>query len=90
MIPTRSATHYSISLWAFLVFVHGVAFTMIDQTMHFTLNLVEVTVTLHIITVILLHIVHLIMEVLLFLPPLLHLLRDQVRNIVEAVVQGPL
>jgi hypothetical protein len=71
MIPTGGATHYWIPLWAFLVSIHGVAFTMTDGTMHFTLNLVKVTRTIHII--IRLYIIHLITEALLLPPPLPHL-----------------
>jgi hypothetical protein len=72
-IPTCGATHSSVPFWPFLMSIHGVAFTMTDRTMYFILYLVEVTRTIHIIAVTLLHIVHLITEALLLSSPLLHL-----------------
>jgi hypothetical protein len=59
-----------------------VAFTVTDGTMYFIFYLIEVTRTIHIITVTLLHIVHLIMEVLLLPSPLLNLSHGHVRDIV--------
>jgi hypothetical protein len=90
MISTSGAMHSWIPLWASLVSINGVMFTMTDGTMHFTLNLDEVTGTIHIIVVTLLHIVHLVMEVLLLSPPLPHLSHGHIRYIVEPVIQGPL
>jgi hypothetical protein len=63
---------------------------MTDGTMHFTINLVEVTESIHIIVVTLLHIIYLVTEALLLPHPLLHLSRDHVRYIVDPVIQGPL
>jgi hypothetical protein len=62
--------------------IHGAAFTVIDGTMYFIFYLIEVTRTIHIITVTLLHIVHLVTEALLLLSPLLHLSHGHVRDIV--------
>jgi hypothetical protein len=89
-IPTRSAMHSSVPLWPFLVSIHGVAFTMADETMYCILNFIEVTQTIHIIVVTLLHVVHLVTEVLLLPSPLPHLLCGYVRYIVRPIIQRPL
>jgi hypothetical protein len=81
MIPTHSTTCSSVPLWPFLISIYGVAFTMADGTMYFLFYLVEVTRTIHIIIVTLLHIIHLIIETLL-LSPLSHLSHGHVRYIV--------
>jgi hypothetical protein len=58
--------------------------------MYFSLHLVEVTQTIHIIAVTLLHIVHLITESLLLLSPLLHLLHGHILYIVLPLIHWPL
>jgi hypothetical protein len=59
IIPTHDATRSSVPLWFLVVSMHGVAFTMIDGTIYYILNLVEVNEIVHIIVVTLLHSVHL-------------------------------
>jgi hypothetical protein len=90
MIPTRGATRSSVPLWPFLMSTHGVAFTMANGTIYFILYLVEVTWTIHIIVVTLLHIVHLIMEALLLPSSLPHLSHGHVQYIVWPVIQRSL
>jgi hypothetical protein len=90
MIPTRGATHSSVPLWPFLMSIHGVPFIMVDGIMYFILYLVEVTQTIHIIAITLLHIIHPIMEALLLPSPLSHLSHDQVRCIVRLLIHQPL
>jgi hypothetical protein len=89
MIPTCGATHSSIPFLSFLMSIHGVAFTMIDRIMYFILHLIEVTKTIHIIVVTLLHIVHLVTKPLLP-SPLLDLSHGHVRYIVQPIIQQPL
>jgi hypothetical protein len=89
-IPTHDATHYAVPLCSLLMSTHGVPFTKADGTIYFILYLVEVTRTIHIIVVTLLHIIHLITEALLLLPPLSHLLHDHVRYIVQSLIHRPL
>jgi hypothetical protein len=60
MIPTRDTMCSWVPLWLFLMSIHGVAFTVADETMYFIFYLVEVTGIIHIIVVTLLHVVHLI------------------------------
>jgi hypothetical protein len=62
--------------------IHGVAFTVIDGIMYFIFHLIEVTRSIHIITVTLLHIVHLIKEALLLPSPLPYLSHGHIRDIV--------
>jgi hypothetical protein len=71
-ISTRGTTRPWVPLWPLLMSIHGVAFTVTDGTMYFIFHLVEVTRTIHIIVVTLLHIVHLVMEALLLPSPLPH------------------
>jgi hypothetical protein len=89
-VPIRGATCSSVPLWLFLVSIHGVTFTVADGTMYFVLNLVEVTKTMHIIVITLLHIVHLVMEALLLLPTLPQFSRGHIRYIVYTDIQWPL
>jgi hypothetical protein len=63
--------------------IHGVAFTVTNGTIYFSLYLVEVTQTIHIIVVTLLYIVNLITEALLLPSPLPHLSHGHVRYIVH-------
>jgi hypothetical protein len=90
MISTHGATCPWVPLWSLLMSIHGVAFTVTDETMYFILDLVEVTRIIHIIVVTLLHIVHLIMEVLLLLSPLPHLLHGHICYIVLPLIHRPL
>jgi hypothetical protein len=89
-IPTRGATRPWVSLWSFLMSIHGVTFTMADRTIYFISYLVKVTQTIHIISVTLLHIVHLVMELLLLISPLLDLSHGHVQYIVHPIILRPL
>jgi hypothetical protein len=89
-ISTHGATRSWVPLWPLLMSIHGVAFTVTDGTMYVILHLVEVTRTIHIIVVTLLHISHLIMEALLLPSPLPHLLHDHVWYIVLPLIHQPL
>jgi hypothetical protein len=71
-----------VPLRPLLISIHGVAFTVTDGTMYIIFHLIEVTRTIHIITVTLLHIVHLVTEALLLPSPLPHLSHGHVRDIV--------
>jgi hypothetical protein len=90
MIPTHSTTCTLVPLWPFLMSIHGVALPMADGIMYFILYLVEVTPIMHIITVTLLHFIHLVMEVLLLPYPLTHLSHGHVWYIVRPIIQQPL
>jgi hypothetical protein len=70
--------------------IHGVAFTVTDGTMYFILDLVEATQTIHIIAITLLHIIHLVTEVLLLPSPLPHLLHGHIWYIVLPLIHRPL
>jgi hypothetical protein len=87
MIPTRGATKSLVPLWPFLVSIHGVVFTMTDGTIYFILNLVEVTETIHITIITLLHIIYLITEVLLLSPPPPYLSHGHVWYKVQIIIQ---
>jgi hypothetical protein len=73
MTSSCSVTRPWVPLWPLLMSIHGVAFTVTDGTMYFYFHLIEVTRTIHIITVTLLHIIHLVTEAFLLLSPLSHL-----------------
>jgi hypothetical protein len=90
MIPTRGATCTWVPLWPFLMSIHGVAFTVADRTIYFIFYLVEVTQTIDIIVVTLLHIIHLVTEVLLLMSPLSDLLHGHVWYIVHPVIHQSL
>jgi hypothetical protein len=90
MIPTHGVTHPWVPLWPFLMSIYGVAFTMADETMYLIFYLVEVTRTIHIISVTLLHIIHLITEPLLLTSTLPDLLHGHVRYIVHPIILRPL
>jgi hypothetical protein len=79
-----------VPLWPFLMSIHGDAFSMTYRTTYFIFYLVEVTRTIHIISVTLLHIVHLVMESLLLTSPLPGLSHDHIRYIVHPVILRPL
>jgi hypothetical protein len=87
MIPIRGATQPWVPLWPFLMSIHGVTFPMAYKTMHFIFYLVKVTQIIHIISVTLLHIVHLITEPLLLTSPLLDISHGHVRFIVHLLTQ---
>jgi hypothetical protein len=70
--------------------IHGVTFTTTDGIMYFILDLVKVTRTIYIITVTLLHIIHLITKVLLLSSLLSHLSHGHVRYIVLPLIHRPL
>jgi hypothetical protein len=73
-----------------LMSIHGVAFTVTDGTIYFIFHLVEVTRTIHIITVTLLHIVHLVTEALLLPSSLPHLSHGHIWDIVLPPIHRPL
>jgi hypothetical protein len=87
---SRGGTHPWVPLRPLLMSIHGVAFTVTDGTMYFIFYLIEVTRTIHIITVTLLHIVHLVMEALLLPSPLSHLSHGHVWDIVLPPIHRPL
>jgi hypothetical protein len=89
-IPTRGTTRLWVSLWPYLMSIHGVTFIIADGTTYFIFNLVEVTRTIHIISVTLLHIIHLVREPLLLTSPLSDLSHDHVRYIVHPIILRPL
>jgi hypothetical protein len=90
MISTHGATHPWVPLWPLLMSIHGVAFTVTHRIMYSILDLVEVTRTIHIIVITLLHIVPLIMEALLLPSPIPHLSHNHVRCIVLPLIHRPL
>jgi hypothetical protein len=89
-IPTRGATRSWVPIWPLLMSIHSVTFIMVDGTTYFIFNLVEVTRIIHIISVTLLHIIHLVMELLLLTSPLPDLSHDHVRYIVHPIILWPL
>jgi hypothetical protein len=89
-IPTHGTTCSWVSLWPFLISIHGVAFTVADETMYFIFYLVEVTQTIYIIAVTLLHIIHIVMEALLLPSPLLDLSHGHIWYIVQPVIHRSL
>jgi hypothetical protein len=76
LCSSMTSSHGGMCPWVplrpLLMSIHGVAFTVTDGTIYFIFHLIEVTRTIHIIIVTLLHIVHLIMKVLLLRSPLPH------------------
>jgi hypothetical protein len=89
-ISTHGATRPWVPLWSLLMSIHGVAFTVRDGTMYFILDFVEVTWTIHIIAITLLHIIHLVTEALLLPSPLLHLSHGHFRYIFLPLIHRPL
>jgi hypothetical protein len=91
---STTSSHGSTCPWvplrSLIMSIHGVAFTMTDGTMYFIFHLIEGTRTIHIITVTLLHIIHLITEVLLLPSPLPHLSHGHIRDIVLPPIHRPL
>jgi hypothetical protein len=79
-----------VPLWPLLMSIHGVAFTVTDGTIYFSLHLVEVTRTIHIIAVTLLHSVCLVTVVVLLPSPISHLSHGHVRYIVLPLIHQPL
>jgi hypothetical protein len=90
MTSSHGSTRPWVPLWSLIMSIHGVAFTMTDGTMYFIFHLIEGTRTIHIITVTLLHIIHLITEVLLLPSPLPHLSHGHIRDIVLPPIHRPL
>jgi hypothetical protein len=89
-IPTCGTKCPWVALWPFLMSIHGVALIVSDETMYFIFYLVEVTRTIHIIPVTLLHIIHLITEALLLSSPLPDLSHGHARYMVHPVIHRPL
>jgi hypothetical protein len=69
-----------------LMSIHGVTFSMAYETTYFIFYLVEVTRTIHIISVTLIHIVHLVTEPLLIMSSISDLSYDHIRYIVHPVI----
>jgi hypothetical protein len=88
MTSFHGGTHPGVPLRPLLMSIHGVAFTVTDGTMNFIFHLIEFTRIIHIITVTLLHIIHLVTEALLLPSPLSHLSHDHVQDIVLPLYTG--
>jgi hypothetical protein len=72
------------------MFIHGVTFRMTYIITYFIFYLVEVTRTIHINSVTLLYIIHLVTEPLLLTSPLPDLSHDHIQYIVHPVILQPL